>query len=216
MTDWDSSLELLFSLCFCPACQKEARDKGINAARLQVEVARLGNLLLDEERGGLPLSFREQEPVSLLFDVEGLYEYVRMGMHQVSSLVGEARKIAGKHGVLLEVIPASFHRPVSSAWLERGSLRLLAAACDGLLISAYFADPNQVEADLNWAAHLAPEAKIAAGINACNPTPDASVLLAQARACQRAGCDRLYYYNYGLLTRRRLDWVRQANEVLAD
>jgi hypothetical protein len=49
-------------------------------------------------------------------------------------------------------------------------------------------------------------------LNACDPAlPSAEGLAAQAQACQAAGCQGIYYYNYGLLTRKRLDWVAQAN-----
>jgi len=69
-----------------------------------------------------------------------------------------------------------------------------------------------VAADLQWARWLAPSGTLLAGLNACEPAlPGADGLAAQARACQAAGCQAIYYYNYGLLTSKRLDWVAQAN-----
>jgi hypothetical protein len=130
----------------------------------------------------------------------------------VTRLVRDLDAVAQAHVVPLRVIPASFHRPTSRAWLEGASLPELAAACDGLLVPAYFDAPAEVAADLRWATAHAGE-PVAAGLNAASPTlADANALAAQAVACQAAGCPAVYYYNYGLLTERRLDWVAQANE----
>jgi hypothetical protein len=110
------------------------------------------------------------------------------------------------------LIPASFQRPVSRAWLEGAHLGHLGRASNSLLIPAYHDTAAQVAADLEWAAWLAPESALVAGLNACNPAlGGAAGLSAQARACLAAGCRAIYYYNYGLLTPDRLGWVAQAN-----
>lgn len=214
LTSWDSVLELLFSLCFCPACTEQAADRGVDVDRLQQEVQRLAHVFLEEERGVLPVSFREQEVVSLLMETEGLWDYLQSGRSAVTELVGEVGRILRKEGVQLEVIPASFHRPASTAWLEKASLSDLSGRCDGLLIPAYFEDAARLKADLSWVKNLVPGMNLIAGINALHPTPSAGELQAQVKACQEVGCGGLYYYNYGLLTEKRLAWVKEANQML--
>lgn len=214
LTEWDDVLELLFSLCFCPACRENAENQGILVSQLQARVKEIGNQMLEDERGLLPDSFTKHEVLSMLMEVEGLWEYIQAGNVVVSDLVKTLHLVTGGAGVNLEVIPASFHRPISQAWLERASIKSLASVSDGLIISAYFSDPAEVEADLSWVNILAPEAKFSCGLNACSPTPDAATLRAQVRACQRAGSAAVYYYNYGLLSEKRLGWVKESNLML--
>lgn len=214
LTAWDESLELLFSLCFCPACRERAQSRGIPVVKFQERVRELTRQLLNQERGALPASFRSLEPAALLMEVEYLAEYLRMGQEAVGDLVGSLREIARGAGGILEVIPSSFQRPTSRSWLERGSLSMLAQKSDGLMISAYFDPPQQVRADLAWVQTLAPEAGISAGLNAGEPTSSPDNLRAAARACREAGCRGVYFYNYGLLTDRRLNWVREINSWL--
>jgi hypothetical protein len=212
MTAWDESLELLFSLCFCPTCAEKGLHTGVDMETLRQRVAHWSEWLLHQERGVLPLDFSHGEVASLLMEIPGLWDYVQLRSRTVTALVSELGAIAHEHGATLDLIPASFHRPVSRAWLEGASLGTLGTASDGLLIAAYFNTPGEVAADLRWAAQLAPGVPISAGLNACAPsTRDGAGLASQVAACRAAGCQAVYYYNYGLLTRPRLEWVTQAN-----
>ena len=93
----------------------------------------------------------------------------------------------------------------------------LQQASHHLLVPSYFDSGDQVAADLEWAAWLAPEIGLVAGLNACEPgVRNAAGLAAQVHACQEAGCQGIYYYNYGLLTPVRLAWVGQANAGVAE
>ena len=130
-------------------------------------------------------------------------------------MVADLHAVTHAAGAALEVIPASFHRPVSRAWLEGASLSGLGGASAGLLIPSYFDSAAEVEADLAWAAVDAPGRPLGAGLNACSPSlPGGASLEAQALACHAAGCKAIYHYNYGLLTERRLAWVAQANAAV--
>jgi hypothetical protein len=211
MAPWSEALEMLLSLCFCPACIERAGVAGVDNQRLRQQVARWASRLLAEERGQCPLDFSHGETAALLMDMPDLWSFLQRRAETVTRLVRDLYAVAQAQGVPLCVIPASFHRPASRAWLEGASLPHLAVACDELVIPAYFDAPAQVAADLSWATDYVGEPVVAA-LNAASPTlGDASALIGQALACQAAGCRAVYYYNYGLLTRRRLDWVAQAN-----
>ncbi|HKJ28299.1 MAG TPA: hypothetical protein VJ965_11720 [Anaerolineales bacterium] len=210
MTEWDESLELLTSVCFCPACTEKGRQAGINVAVLRQQVSGIAEALFEEERGALPESFRQGEVPSLLFEVEGLWDYLQLCTQAVTELVAGVSQTVRDAGVELETIPASFHRPSSRAYLERASLQALSQVSDRLLLSPYFTSAAEVEADLRWVTHAAPGANLSAVLNACAPTPSAGILAGQAGACIEVGCQGVYFYNYGLLTHRRLGWVGQA------
>ena len=206
-------MELLTGLCFCPACLDACARAGLDAVRLQVRVRTWAEQLLNEERGALPLSFRHAEPAALLLAIPGLADFLGWRATQVTRLVAEAAEAAHRYDAALEVIPASFHRPSSRAWLEGADLAGLARVADGLVILAYSADPAEVGADLQWAAACAPDRLLIAGLNACAPCDSASGLAAQATAARDAGATAIYYYNYGMLTERRLAWLATANRA---
>ena len=211
MVEWDQALELLTGICFCGECSKHGEEAGIDVKALRGEINMWTEALLNEEPGGLPENFRTGDVGSLLMEIEGLRAYLKAGESVVSSLVVELKKVADEFGVELGVIPASFHRPSSNSWLERASIKALGEACGRLMISSYFVTAAEVKADLGWVMKLAGDIGISAGINACAPTPGVGVLAAQVQAAISAGADSIYYYNYGLLTQKRLDWVAQVN-----
>jgi hypothetical protein len=209
---WDDSLELVFSLCFCPACKERAAAAGLDAGELHQRVIEWAQWLLDHERGGLPAMYTQSQLPSLLAEVPGLTDFVQVRARSVTDLVARLHAAAGEYDVQLDLIPASFHRPVSQAWLEGALLGELEQTCDALLIPSYYESADEVAADLQWAGWLAPASALAAGLNACEPAlRNAAALVAQIQACQAAGCRGIYYYNYGLLTHKRLDWVARAN-----
>jgi hypothetical protein len=211
-TAWDESLELLLSLCFCPACQRRGEVADLDVEGLRQNVADWAERLLHHERGTLPLLFTQSHVTSLLAEVPDLSAYLKVRAGSVAKLVGGLHSTAQQQGTVLDLIPASFQRPVSRAWLEGAHLALLNEVNGSLLIPAYHDSAAQVTADLWWAAWLAPSSVLAAGLNACNPAlSDATELTSQAQACFTAGCQAIYYYNYGLLTPERLSWVAQAN-----
>jgi hypothetical protein len=209
-TAWDETLEFLLSLCFCPACQQRAGAAGLDAEQMRHQVAGWSEKLLEHERGNLPQSFTQGDVTSLLVEMPGLAEYVQTRANTVTTLVADLRSAANRYDAELDTIPASFHRPASRAWLEGALLGMLSKASDSLLLPTYFESAEQVTADLQWAKWLAPECKLSAGLNACEPSLSPGTLAAQVQACQEADCQGVYAYNYGLLTENRLDWVAQA------
>jgi len=209
---WDESLEMLLSLCFCPSCQQRAGAAGLDGGRLRERVAGWAEKLLNSERGSLPPAFGQSQVLSLMAELPDLAAFLQVRARTVTELVLDLHTVTTQHGVQLDLIPASFHRPVSQAWLEGGLLGDLQSASDQLLIPSYFEGADQVAADLAWAAWLAPASRLVAGLNACQPgLHSAAGLAAQAQACRSAGCQGIYTYNYGLLTPDRLAWVGQAN-----
>jgi hypothetical protein len=214
---WDESLGTLLSLCFCPSCQRRAEEAGLDSGRLRKRVAGWAEKLMHGERGGLPPLFTQSQVLSLLAEVPDLAAFMQVRARTVTDLVTGLYTTAKQHGAQLDLIPASFHRPVSQAWLEGALLGELQKASDHLLVPSYFESGDQVAADLEWAAWLAPESGLVAGLNACEPGIRSAVgLVAQVHACQKAGCQGIYYYNYGLLTPERLAWVGQANAGVAE
>jgi hypothetical protein len=176
------------------------------------DVAGFAERLLQGERSGLSPSFTQSEVTSLLAEIRDLVGYLSVRSGSVTELVAGLYGTAEQQGTSLDLIPASFQRPVSRAWLEGAHLAQLGEVSNSLLIPAYHDSAAQVAADLEWAARLVPGSALAAGLNACNPELGAAAeLVTQAQASLVAGCQAIYYYNYGLLTPERLGWAARAN-----
>lgn len=216
MTEWDETLEMLTSICFCSACVQNGELDGIDVQGLRETIIFLGNQLLNDERGALPPEFTLSDIPSLLLEIDGLTNYLQINTKSISNFVEEIYKVTKELKVKLEISPSSFHRPVSRAWMERISLKALAKVTDGVIISSYFNSSSEVEADLKWAKYISPDLNLSAGINACAPTPSEAELIAQSMICVQEGCKGIYFYNYGLLNDKRLEWVSKANKMILD
>lgn len=209
---WDEALEMLLSLCFCASCQARARAAGLDAEAVGRQVALWAGRLLGGAPDPASPDLAGSRLSSLLAQIPDLAAYHAVRADAVSALVRRVQAVASEAGADLDIIPASFHRPASRAWLEGAHLAELSTACQHLLIPAYWPAADMVAADLGWARWLAPRASLAAGLNACEPAlASAEALAAQAAACRDAGCRGIYYYNYGLLPEARLEWVARAN-----
>jgi len=202
-------------LCFCPECLRRAAEMGVDGEAVRAQVARWSEAFLAQERGALPCAFIMADLPALIVESPELYGYLQMRVEATTTLIKELWEIASRFGSLLVVMPAAFGQPVARAWREGMSLRRLADACDALLPLTYHSDPQQIAADLAWTKMLSGQAPFDAGLSAGYPTAlSADNLAAQALTCQREGAQGIYYYNYGMLTEGRLDWVGHANRRL--
>ena len=205
----ESSLSFL---CFCPDCLARAAQRGVDGEAVRQQVARWTEACLNDERGALPATFTIADIPALLVESPALYGYVQMRTEVTATLVREVRDIAASFGALLEIMPAAFGQPVSRAWREGMSLRRLAEASDALLPLSYFVDPKEVQADLRWTKLLSGNAPFDVGLSAGHPiAASAENLAAKVAICAKEGAGGVYYYNYGMLTEERLDWVAHAN-----
>ncbi len=199
-------------LCFCPDCLARATQLGLDGEAVRQQVARWMEAFLNGERGALPATFTVADIPALLVESPALYGYVQMRTEVTATLVREVKDVAASFGTRLEIMPAAFGQPVSRAWREGMSLRRLAEASDALLPLSYFADPKEVQADLRWTKLLSGGAPFDVGLSACHPfATSADDLAAKVAICMKEGAGGVYYYNYGMLTNERLDWVACAN-----
>jgi hypothetical protein len=199
-------------LCFCPACRARAAEMGLDAESVRRQVAGWTEALLEDERGTLPGSFTAADLPALFIESPTLYAYLQMRVEIIASLVQEIRDIATGFGVKMEVMPAAWGQPAARAWREGVALRRLAQVSDALLPLCYSADPKEVLSDLRWVKMLSSGARFSVGMSAGHPiAASAGDLAAKAAICQQEGAEGVYYYNYGMLTEERLDWVGAAN-----
>jgi hypothetical protein len=217
LANLDELTQLLLSLGFSEASRQGAERHGCNVEVLEREVRSLLSTLIEDERGALSHEFRFGEPVSLLLDYPEIYSYLRYRLDVVTSLLAELREVAAGYGVKVGVTTSIFSRPTSRAWMEGTSLRAASRAVDALLSVSYFPDPAAVQGDILWVKTLSEGRPFDVALDAGHPDAlSEENLIAKARIAASEGAGAVFYYNYGLLTRRRLGWVRSANRALLE
>jgi hypothetical protein len=109
------------------------------------------------------------------------------------------------------VIP-SVQRPSALAWSEGTDLGAMAKHCDGLEIAFYEADPGRVLADvLDCRRRAGPHAAISAILRPGHPDMATEAQLRSTiSTLAEQGIRRFSFYNFGLLRRHNLDWIRSA------
>ena len=88
----------------------------------------------------------------------------------------------------------------------------MAAAADLVEILAYVDTPEKVTQRLHALRPTVPDmSRLVVGLQAYYPCAvDAGGLAAQVEAARREGVEQLSYYNYGIMPRPNLEWLRRC------
>ncbi len=184
----------LMGLCFCPACQKVAGKKGVDSSAAQIAV-----------RGYLEGILAGRIPPTETFSDEALLDklpqlapYLRMREGIVSRLVGRLHEAAEK--------------PLNILNLGEMPDPELAPHVDEVTLCAYEVAPDAVAATTRAARKKAqPPVRLGIGIEACPLlSPSEENMVAKVRAAWDAGTDALYFYNYGLIPLKSLNWIANS------
>jgi hypothetical protein len=206
----------LLSLCFCKSCKAWAARENIDADALQTEVRTAVRQLLEDERGRLDPAFTQMEMASLLLEWPDLAAYLRMRLNVVTSLNRDLKKWTQSKDIKLAVMPAIFPRHTASmSWAEGVSLRDLPSGSDSTLLLSYFPRQLEVEADIRWLKLMAPDHPFSLGLDAgSRGSPTEQALIDAVQTASAEGATGVYYYNYGLLNRSRLESIGRANSKI--
>lgn len=202
--------DYLLSLCFCPHCMVAAEAAGVDAASARATVRGL----LDETlRRAVPVptpTFVEDGPEALA-DYPDLLAYIRWRTTPVTSLVRDLKRAANAR---TKVYFLSLE--TGAAWLSGIDLAAIGVVCDGIVLCAYDSSPERVGADVAKAKDLLPPgAHLSVGLRVFYPEvhgPDE--LASKVTSADEHAPDGFNFYNYGLIPRVRLDWIRHSLESL--
>ena len=204
----------LLSLCFCPACAAEMRAAGVDAGRMRTLVQTLVRAAL--ARGPEPrLALPERDEVTgLLMEFPELLEVVRVRAAVVAGLLSAASRAAHEEGVAVHCQSGLLARPTARAWTEGATLRARAENCDKVFLQAHWPSAREAIQDLTWAATVLPAGRLV-HTTMCSEDniPSEGDLVQRAVAARRMGAAGISFYNYGLLSLERLEWIRTANKA---
>ena len=187
----------LFSLSFSPGCLDRARERGIDGEGLQRWVrGQLDGVFA----GGGPL---ESSPEELVAGHPELQAYQALREDLVVSLVEEVQRATG--------VEVSFLL-MGDRWGAGIDAARMAATADLVEILAYVDAPEKITQRLAAMGETVPDLRrLVVGLQAYYPCAvDADGLLAQVEAARRQGVEQFSYYNYGIMPRPNLEWLRRC------
>lgn len=187
----------LLSLCFCDACRSRAKENGLDPDALSRAVeSRLRRTLAS----GIPPAGSREE---LIASIPQLEPFVRMRDEVVASLLEEVKAAAGVP-VSLIFMGDRFH-----AAIDRSRLANIADYAETL---AYTPDADRIQGTIS---EIVPDLKnpqqLVVGLQAYPPaSPDARTLSAGVERALGLGIRRFSFYNYGIMPKANLAWIRQC------
>ncbi|MFO7918397.1 MAG: hypothetical protein R6V13_09980 [Anaerolineae bacterium] len=184
----------LMGLCFCPACEEVAQREGVDLNGAREATRRYLESIL---AGRIPPTetFSEED---LLDELPQLAPYLRMRERVISRLVGRLHETVEKPLNLLNL--GAMPDPE------------LAPHVDEVTVCAYEVGADAVAATTRAArGKIQPSVRLGIGIEACPLlSPSEENMVAKVRAAWDAGADALYFYNYGLVPLKSLDWIAKS------
>ena len=197
--------DFLLSLCFCPACLARAAAAGVDGEAARATVRQW---IVETCDRALPEARWPEFPGSgldVFRPVPAVYDYVAWRFEPVTSLLRDMRAKAHP-ATALHLID------LKDGWLGGCDIRAAAEACDGVVLCGYDMEPGEVAAlMLDGRAAVGHDRYLGTGFRVFYPEmKGAADLVDRARAAAEAGADGINFYNYGLMPRARLDWVKQA------
>ncbi len=204
-----TSGDFLLSLCFCPECRKKAAAAGVDVQRAQQSVRRRLDAIFERDVPADDTGFVERG-IDGFSDDDELRAYLKWRFDPVTELCRVLRASAQPRTRIYFLSLVT-----GRAWLQGIDVRAISEACDGLVVCAYDSAPAQVESDIRDAASTCvPGTYLAAGFRVFHPeTRGAEDLAAKVARAVRAGARGLNFYNFGLIPRSRLEWIRRSVEA---
>lgn len=205
---------ICLSLCFCPACRERISREGADPEALGYAVRSEFEAYFARDGGEEAEEEQEQEI------------WARLG-----EILGEAGRDAlfrARQGVILEMLQAireavgdatkltvmAADSPLISGAVAGVSLEEAARWVEGILLLDYTAPAERLASVIRRWREKLPGIEIGTGMTLLWPiATDVSVLIRRAATLAAAGTDMLRLYNYGLMSRPRLEWVKRTVEA---
>ena len=196
--DLGSGGRYLFSLSFSPGCVQRAHELGIDVEGLRTWVRDQ----LDPVFAGA--GSLDRDPAELVDQRQDLAAYQAMREDLVTTLVAEVRQACDGAQVSILLM--------GDRWTAGLRPEALSQAADLVEILAYTDSSDAVaERASATAAQLRHPGQLVLGLQAYAPCAlRAETLVEHVRRVRSCGIRELSFYNYGIMPRSNLDWIRRS------
>jgi hypothetical protein len=202
-------LENHLGLCFCEHCVAGAGRAGIDARKLEAEVAAGIHAYLQSDVD-FPPDMAEAFWRADIAENAELSAFLQFRCDVVTSLLTEIRA-AVRPDADVAVIP-SVARPTAGARYEGSDLAAQARATGILEVCFYEPTAQRVKADVfDVKRRIGGAGRLRGVLRPYHPGGTSKgEFLASVQALRDAGIDELGFYNWGHLRRAQLDWIGEA------
>lgn len=197
--------QILMSLCFCPYCTARAEAAGVDVAAARLYVSQR---LSDAFEREVPA---EATPLQELWESEPLRPFLEWRVDNVHLLLREIKHTLPQSASLRVL---DLFGPGESRWYGLDYSRVLEDA-DSVCCCLYDQSPGAVRENASRIVSLTGTPRgVWAGYRLFYPEVlGRDDFQAKVLAAHDAGVEDFYFYNYGLVPRRRLQWIQGLWEV---
>jgi hypothetical protein len=203
--------QFLLSLCFCDACRERAKREGIDISHAQHKVRGWIEEFCERE---LPVSDDERfmaQGVEYFSDHPEVLEYLRWRATVVTSLAAEIKAVVPSR---TELYFLSLLTPDKS-WLFGVDFEEICKINDGIVVCCYDSDASKVGQDMSQSKEAAGATTLLTGLRVFYPeVHDKGELIEKVSNAAKSGTQGYVFYNYGLIPKKRMDWIREAIEAV--
>lgn len=204
--------QALLALCFCPACQRMAKDNGLDVGKIQVEICtaideRLADSSSQNETFETSFS-RLMEFVTTRSDLSHFFE---KRSETVTGIIRTLSQTAHRRNAKVFSTGPVFVRSSALGWVEGMDVRAMSRFIDRFDVCLYFEEQERRSREARLAMQLQLPCELQAAVHAGHPfCRGVEDLIATMNALSEAGFMNVGFYNYGALPEYRLNWIRDA------
>jgi hypothetical protein len=202
--------DFLLSLCFCDACLARAARAGVDGRAARDTVRRW---IVETCEREIPAPRWPDFPAGGLDVFEPfpeVFEFLMWRYEPVTSLIAQIRMRA-------ESATKVYLIDLKDGWLGGCDIGEIAKVCDGTILCAYGTAPEDVAALMAESRRaVGPDQYLGVGLRIFFPEMSSATELAvRCKAAVAASAEGVNFYNYGLIPRPRLGWVRAAVDAIS-
>ncbi|MCG2679905.1 MAG: family 10 glycosylhydrolase [Kiritimatiellae bacterium] len=201
----NAELSALLGLCFCETCRRAAKKRGIDVERLAKAVRkRIDTCVGSNSNKRIVKPFGTVESIG---NLRGIKDYLRMRCERVERLLGEAAGLTRMRKMRLDFFGPVF-APVNMSVLEGIDLAGLDKNIDRYVLRIEEKEPAMVEKEIRYAKRYFKPDKIVLSLRLFDlATPSQRNLKAKVELAKRHGLAGCNFYNYGMVSLSRLNWL---------
>jgi hypothetical protein len=203
--------DFLLSLCFCDHCMQRASAAGVPMEEAKRIVTGFIAEMCEREIPSKQFDTFPAAGIDAFKAWPALHAFLQWRTEPITSLIREIKDNADPATKIVLI-------DLKDGWRGGVDLEAIGKVCDGAILCCYFMPPAETAALMQAGrAALGPDKYLGAGFRVFYPEiTSAEDLAGRAKAAIEGGADGINFYNYGLIPAKRLNWVREAVDGLAD
>lgn len=201
----NAELSALLGLCFCEACRRAAKKRGIDVERLAEAVRQRVDECIDGSRNKCSIgSDRTMKSICMF---PGMKDYLSMRCERVAELLSKTAGLARTRKMRLDFFGPVF-TPVNMSVLEGIDLAKLEKDIDRYVLRIEEKEPEMVEKEIRYAKRYFKPEKVVLSLRLFDrATPSRRNLKAKVELAEQYGLAGCNFYNYGMVPLSRLNWL---------